>query len=497
MKSNIVLKILAVVFIFTVVAVIVIGNKRGQGTEFSESNLDGLTPIETGPSINDNGLGLDLMTDSEIHDQFAVDVDTPTETMETLTQETRRSNEEAEELQKAVKSQSSQVERLLQMEERVTESVANELERIKNSQEDQARREERDSTQVRNLLLELEQRFDEFTESKNNNPNQTMAQGYEINAAGIPSGLGYDTEGSMVNFDDVVWVSPVDAKVDPTSRDGSVVLPDFGAAESMLESSIDGVTTGGENQAKEKKLEPIKAYTIPANATMMGSVSMTALLGRIPIGGNVTDPYPFKLIIGEDNLSSNGINIPNVTGIKMSGIATGDWTLSCVSGQVTSMTFTFNDGRIVTYPEPGTGASSSTVLAWLSDRNGIPCITGKRITNAPQYLASRIGLTAAAAYAKANAAAQITTTRDANGTSSHVSGDPKVLAQNEALSSGIEEGADWLDQRQANSFDAIYVEPGTELAVHITEQLKIDYDPNGRKINHYAKIKKYTDYHLD
>ena len=91
-------------------------------------------------------------------------------------------------------------------------------------------------------------------------------------------------------------------------------------------------------QTKEER--SVKAYTIPINGTLIGSVSMTAMLGRIPINGQVIDPYPFKVMVGEENLSSNGIHIPGVTGIKMSGIAKGDWTLSCVSGEITSMTFT-------------------------------------------------------------------------------------------------------------------------------------------------------------
>ena len=41
---------------------------------------------------------------------------------------------------------------------------------------------------------------------------------------------------------------------------------------------------------------------------------MTALLGRVPIDGKVTDPYPFKVLIGKDNLTANGIQLPDVEG---------------------------------------------------------------------------------------------------------------------------------------------------------------------------------------
>lgn len=59
---------------------------------------------------------------------------------------------------------------------------------------------------------------------------------------------------------------------------------------------------------------------------------MTALLGRVPVNGTVTDPYPFKVLIGKDNLTANGIELPDVEGAVVSGTASGDWTLSCVRG---------------------------------------------------------------------------------------------------------------------------------------------------------------------
>lgn len=77
---------------------------------------------------------------------------------------------------------------------------------------------------------------------------------------------------------------------------------------------------------------------------------MTALLGRVPIDGKVTDPYPFKVLIGKDNLTANGIQLPDVEGAIVSGTATGDWTLSCVRGDVQSITFVFSDGTVRTVP---------------------------------------------------------------------------------------------------------------------------------------------------
>ena len=94
-------------------------------------------------------------------------------------------------------------------------------------------------------------------------------------------------------------------------------------------------------------------HTIPKNATLVGARAFTALIGRVPVGeeARVTDPYFFKLLIGRDNLAANGHEIPELAYAVASGEAIGDWTLGCVAGDVTSLTFVFADGRIVTVPE--------------------------------------------------------------------------------------------------------------------------------------------------
>src|SRR3546814_1863556 len=88
---------------------------------------------------------------------------------------------------------------------------------------------------------------------------------------------------------------------------------------------------------------------------LMVAIAMTALIGRVPVDGTVNDPYPFKVLIGLDNLTANGIDIPDVAGAVVSGTASGDWTLSCVRGQIRSVTFVFQDGTIRTVPEDKIG----------------------------------------------------------------------------------------------------------------------------------------------
>ena len=48
------------------------------------------------------------------------------------------------------------------------------------------------------------------------------------------------------------------------------------------------------------------------NATLAGATAMTALIGRVPIDGRVTDPMQFKAVIGRDNLAANGFELPGM-----------------------------------------------------------------------------------------------------------------------------------------------------------------------------------------
>lgn len=494
MKSNLVIKLLAI-GIAVVLTVVALQASRTGKAEQKAGDLEGLTAIDGGPEEPDNGLSLDPLANDFLKDEYGVDVDSPIETMRTLTNETRAVREQSRELQDENKALKLEIERLLKLEQSINTRIDNKLSAA--NKDDVQRQQQLEKTQnaTRMMIASFEDRLKKLQNEKAEKPGptfgQTTANGYDIGAAAIPAGLGYDDAGVQVDFDELVWTNPLDAVVDekdPTKMS----LPDFSSVSAVVPEAVKTKTA----KAKDKEERLIKAYTVPDNATLIGSISMTAMLGRIPINGQVVDPYPFKVIVGEENLSSNGIHIPGVTGIIMTGIAKGDWTLSCVSGEITSMTFTFEDGAITTIPEPG--GQSKKPIAWFSDRNGVPCITGDRITNAASFLTQRVALSTASAYAAAAAQSQFTTQTNATGgMTSGLTGDVNTAAKNSAVSSGLNEITDWLDARQESSFDAVYVQPGTELAIHITDELRIDYDPEGRKVNHYASIPRRSDTQLD
>lgn len=327
----------------------------------------------------------------------------------------------------------------------------------------------------------------------------------------MPIGLGLDDEENNAGSSSVVWIEPSD-KVDVDAR-GGLVSGSF-AFPSSFDNSMD---SSSQDQRKNTVLKSIKSkitepvgrdyevdpvYTVAKNSTLLGSVSMTALIGRVPVDGTVNDPFPFKILIGKENLAANGIDLPEVTGAVMSGTAQGDWTLSCVRGQVESITFAFEDGTIRTVPEPialrgagpggagsggsgGGGSGSRESIGYISDPYGIPCIAGERKSSAKEYIGNNTLVTAAGAA--------ISRIFSKDGSNVQVSaGGTTITDNNQAFNSILQKGVgdiqDWVGKMYGQAFAAVYVAPHQQIAVHIDRELTIDYENNGRKVKHNEEI---------
>jgi len=291
--------------------------------------------------------------------------------------------------------------------------------------------------------------------------------------------------------DELVWIEPLDAR-DPLSTEagGPGLLQGAGRSAGGLLSTAREQTgaLAGQLHARLPETGPRPVFTVPRNATLIGSTAMTALVGRVPVQGQVRDPMPFKVITGADNLAANGLRVPGVQGMVWSGTAIGDWTLSCVTGRLDSVTFVFDDGSIRTLSSDDRqqDGGAGKPLGWISDAQGIPCVSGERKTNAPAFLSERIGVMAVQAAGQAAAAAQTTSVvGDSGGVTNAVTGDTGTYVLGKTLAGGSDELAKWLLERQSQSFDAVFVPAGARLAIHVDRELPIDLDPSGRK-THYA-----------
>ncbi|MER5130486.1 TIGR03752 family integrating conjugative element protein [Serratia marcescens] len=481
-KSNMLPKVIVV---GALVAAVAIGLKSCSGSKSGASD-------ETATQAHNV---LASMSPEELR-ALGVEGDTPEDTLRTLIGTLRTTRTQQAELQGHIDKVLKENEALRKRNDNVSGQISNAVAGVeKQSRQQQQRLQDEQQTLMGKIQSLTEQLGKQSSPAKSDSD--------------IPLGLGLDGlgagEGSAAaGQDGLMWVGPKDMKEpDPRNPNSAKSGPQFPTSflddnaltrqKAAYEMQVKGHTN---EQGAEVGAEPV--YTLPENSTLVGSRAMTALLGRVPINGTVTDPYPFKLMIGKDNLTANGIELPGVEGAIVSGTASGDWTLSCVRGQVNSITFVFADGTVRTLPRPdtnlktsgnnttGNGKDVSTTagIGWISDDNGIPCIGGERKSNASTYLPTIAALSAASAAGDGISQGQYTTQNNVNGITSTMTGNAGQAVLGKALSGGMKETADWVRERYGMMFDAVYVPPGQRLAVHITRQLAIDYEEKGRKVRY-------------
>ncbi len=416
---------------------------------------------------------------------LGIEGDTPRDTVATLVAQVRQLRTELQTALSDNKSQREENARLRQRENAIDRRIQSALESERNQLRQDRQHVATERQQTQSLLQELQQRLEGMG-------------GEQDGQADLPVGLGLEPgDGAEA----LRWIEPDDARDEgkrrPSGNPASVTFPPrFGPAQKTLETTASAAVDARRRVAGMPDTQAV--YTVPTNATLMGSIAMTALIGRVPVDGTVNDPYPFKVLIGPDNLTANGIDLPDVAGAVVSGTASGDWTLSCVRGHIRSVTFVFQDGTIRTVPEDnGTGArgggsqrssdgdTTQNSLGWISDPFGIPCVSGERRSNAQQYLGSQALITAAGAG--------VASLIDADsGQVSYMNGDGSIgtlgIGGNEAmgriLAGGVQDLSQWVNKLYGQAFAAVYVKPGTKVAVHLEGPLAIDYAPAGRRVDH-------------
>jgi integrating conjugative element protein (TIGR03752 family) len=428
MKSNVLLKWLLPLFIF-LIAVLFLKMSAAPDRATTGDPASRLTPEEM------KALG--------------IEGDTPRDTVATLVAQVNQLRNEMQTALRDNQNQKTENDRLREREAQVETRIRNALEN------------ERSRLQANQDKLETERR-------QTQDLLETLRQQIEGSEADLPV-----EGGERARSGETLWIEP-EGRASPEKH--SVASTPFGQKVLSLPEAI-----------PEPIITPAKpVYTVPTNATLIGSIAMTALIGRIPVDGTVADPYPFKIVIGAENLTANGIDLPGLTGAVASGVASGDWTLSCVRGHIRAFTFVFQDGTIRTLPEADrSGSTDKNNLGWISDASGIPCVSGERKSNAAQYLGTQSLLTAAGAGAASliqsdDGRITYVTNGDAIGTVGITASD----AMGRILANGVQDMSQWVNKLYGQAFAAIYVRPGAQVAVHLDQPLNIEFDARGRKVDH-------------
>lgn len=402
---------------------------------------------------------------------LGIEGDSPRDTLATLVGQIKQLRQELQDTQLNYQQQRAENERLRAresgLEQRIDATLNTERERLRQESERYAS----DRQQTQNMFSELQRRL------------EGASQQIEL-----PVGLGLELEASEP--DTIQWVEPLDQKPQsPRSNQplSNTFATSFSVGNDLREQSLYAGERIRHEDINENTDLNAPVYTIPANSTLMGSIAMTALIGRVAVDGTVNDPYPFKILVGSDNLTANGLDLPDVAGAVLSGTASGDWTLSCVRGQIYSMTFVFNDGTVRTVPKPGTGESNQNTsrnttqggLGWISDAYGIPCVSGERRSNASEYIGNQSLITAAGA-----GVAYLL--RDTDNASYSNGGDVTtgMDAVGMILQGGVKDVSAWMNKLYGQAFASVYVQPGAQVAVHLEQQINIDYDALGRRLDY-------------
>jgi len=494
MKANALLKWLVPGALLAVVLIILKIWVAGGSTSSAESPVD----------------QSNLQLSAEQAKSLGIAGDTPRDTVATLVGQVKAMRSDMLSLKKNNDSLQTENNRLRERENSVDSRIQATLGSV-TQQVDEGRRQandarlkaEQDSRQAHGLLTQLQTQLSGLTSK-----DQDLPVGL-----GLQPGDGEQFDGHRPAIEALLWIEPSDTLPTDTNNKAKTTstlnLPSaFNALGGLKDSTIDrsqkqlrAVTKGERDLARAvdraEGAKPI--YTIPENATLMGSVAMTALIGRVPVDGTVNDPYPFKVLVGPENLTANGIDLPEVAGAVMSGTASGDWTLSCVRGQVESITFVFTDGTIRTVPQPQAVASRNAStpqstntdkirggLGYLSDPYGIPCIAGERRSNAQQYLGSQSLITAAGAGVATLLGNERNNTSVINsgGSTLGVTSSTGNSALNSILSGGVSDIREWVKKLYGEAFAAIYVPPAAQVALHLDHEITLDYEPNGRSVRH-------------
>jgi len=126
----------------------------------------------------------------------------------------------------------------------------------------------------------------------------------------VPAGFGLEPgdeqqfSGAQQPADAMQWIEPSNARAgqdDASKADGplSSLTSTFKALHGLDSNAIDrgqdrlrAVAKGERDlentQDRAEGAKPV--YTLPENSTLMGSIAMTALIGRVPVDGTVNDP---------------------------------------------------------------------------------------------------------------------------------------------------------------------------------------------------------------
>ncbi|WP_026027088.1 hypothetical protein [Vibrio genomosp. F10] len=346
-----------------------------------------------------------------------------------------------------------------------------------------------------------------YTEDKANVTIESVLEGWtgesqkkmvvDTSESGRPSGLSsgndnasYEATSGDTNPSDNVWVTfePID-KIEVLDEKGiaTTTYPKIvGRRTSSF--AMNTINEDLDEKTEDTEPKPIPFATINAGAKIVGARALDGIIGIVPLDGDVTNPNRFSIKVGPRVLATNGLMIQGLEGMEFYGVASGNFSDSCVRGFIDGMTYIFEDGTIHTLNTENSGdlGFSDAFLGRLVDDEGYECIQGVVTSDIDEVLLAR-GITRGTqgiANAFAEAETEKFTSLESGLESSTVNGNPFTYAAAEGIAEAAAGGAEVVDQVYASPQISVWVPNNTLLGIRVTRQLNIDYNPNARKINY-------------
>lgn len=266
---------------------------------------------------------------------------------------------------------------------------------------------------------------------------------------------------------------------DALNTTGGLLSSGSDKASNVFENATQGTVLEG---ALESDAELTPYLTIPLSTEIFGAVAVNAILGRVPRGGSVTEPYDFKVVVSGENMSANGFRVPNLKETIWRGTAVGDPSLTCVRGDIFAVTFIFQDGTIGhVHDGAGKEYTESESIAEIRDPYG-NCVSGEVYGNEGAYIAAQGFADGVQAAGDAFSQAQYDSINSGNGITESLTGTVGKSVLGSFTSGTGSRLSEITANRYASVHNVIAVEPGRKLNIDIKKQIAIDYNPGGRKV---------------
>ncbi|MEZ8959640.1 hypothetical protein AB6E94_19670 [Vibrio lentus] len=326
------------------------------------------------------------------------------------------------------------------------------------------------------------------------------------NGTGRPEGLSksnlsvaLDTQSSQTTStagDEWITFEPVDGYSE-VDEQGKVTTKYPTIISKRPSSSLKVPSLVSENSESQSDAEVvvIPFATINAGAKIVGARMLDGLIGRVPISGNVDNPYRFSVKVGPRVLATNGLTINGLAGMEFYGVARGNYADSCIEGFVDGMTYIFEDGSINTISKD-TASSVGFDQDWigrLADEEGNECIQGEIHGNVNKVVGLKSSLAAAqgAAGAFAEGETEQYTNLESGLQSKVISGDAFTYMASTLAEEGLGEAKDITDTLFPAPTISVWAPNNTEVSIKITRQLNIDYKQDARRINYEYTQNEY------